>query len=267
FMGQARHTGKIVLTMPRRWNPEGTVLITGGTGGLGALFARHLVAERGVRHLLLTSRRGLEAPGAVELQAELIAHGVEVTVAACDMADRDQVAALLAGVDAEHPLTAVIHTAGVLDDGTIPSLAPERLDTVLRPKVDAAWHLHELTRGEDLADFIMFSSVAGVIGAPGQGNYAAANSFLDALAQQRRAAGLPALSLAWGAWAQDSGMTGTLSDGDMERLARAGTPPLAPEQGIALFEVAVRSSEPVVAPVRLDLPVLRAQGEIARATS
>ncbi|MGW0595135.1 SDR family NAD(P)-dependent oxidoreductase, partial [Streptosporangium sp. NPDC002607] len=262
FMGQAKHTGKIVLTMPRRWNPEGTVLITGGTGGLGALFARHVVAERGVRHLLLTSRRGLEAPGAVELQAELIAHGVEVTVAACDVADRDQVAALLAGVDAEHPLTAVIHTAGVLDDGTIPSLAPERLDTVLRPKVDAAWHLHELTRGEDLADFIMFSSVAGVIGAPGQGNYAAANSFLDALAQQRRAAGLPALSLAWGAWAQDSGMTGTLSDGDMERLARAGTPPLAPEQGIALFEVAVRSSEPVVAPVRLDLPVLRAQGEI-----
>ncbi|MGW2200379.1 MDR/SDR family oxidoreductase, partial [Streptosporangium sp. NPDC001682] len=120
FMSQARHTGKIVLTMPRRWEPEGTVLITGGTGGLGAEVARHLVAEHGMRHLLLASRRGLEAPGAVELRAELIAHGVEVTVAACDVADRDQVAALLAQVDAGHPLTAVIHTAGVVDDGTIP---------------------------------------------------------------------------------------------------------------------------------------------------
>ncbi|MEU0486878.1 SDR family NAD(P)-dependent oxidoreductase, partial [Streptosporangium sp. NPDC006013] len=262
FMSQAKHTGKIVLTMPRRWNPDGTVLITGGTGGLGALFARHLVAERGIRHLLLASRRGLDAPGAVELQAELIAHGVEVTVVACDVTDRDQVAALLAEVDAEHPLTAVIHTAGVLDDGTIPSLTPERLDVVLRPKVDAAWHLHELTADLDLAEFAVFSSAAGMIGAPGQGNYAAANSFLDALTQQRWAAGLPGLSLAWGAWAQDSGMTGTLSDGDMERLVRAGTPPIAPEQGVALFESAVRSGEPVVAPVRLDLPVLRAQGEI-----
>ncbi|MET8055037.1 beta-ketoacyl reductase, partial [Streptosporangium sp. NPDC005286] len=129
----------------RVWDPEGTVLITGGTGGLGGLFARHVVAERGVRRLLLTSRRGLEAPGAVELRAELIAHGVEVAIVACDVADRGQVVALLAGVDAEHPLTAVIHTAGVLDDGTIPSLSPERLETVLRPKVDAAWHLHELS--------------------------------------------------------------------------------------------------------------------------
>ncbi|MFC7601435.1 SDR family NAD(P)-dependent oxidoreductase [Streptosporangium amethystogenes subsp. fukuiense] len=262
FMSQARHTGKIVLTMPRRWDAEGTVLITGGTGGLGALFARHVVAERGVRHLLLTSRRGLDAPGAVELRAELIAHGVEVTVAACDVAEREQVAALLAQVDADHPLTAVIHTAGVLDDGTVPSLTPERLDAVLRPKVDAAWHLHELTQDMDLAEFIVFSSVAGVIGAPGQGNYAAANSFLDALAQHRGTAGLPGLSLVWGAWAQDSGMTGTLSDDDMERLARAGTPPIAPEQGVALFEAATRSGEPVVAPVRLDLPVLRAQGEV-----
>ncbi|MGW2200250.1 type I polyketide synthase, partial [Streptosporangium sp. NPDC001682] len=238
------------------------MLITGGTGGLGGHLARHVVAERGVRRLLLTSRRGLEAPGAVELQAELIAHGVEVMIAACDMADRDQVAALLAQVPAEHPLTAVIHTAGVLADGTIPSLTPERLDAVLRPKVDAAWHLHELTRGLDLAAFVVFSSLAGVMGSAGQGNYAAANAFLDGLAQLRRAEGLPALSLAWGAWAQDSGMTGTLSDADMRRIARTGMPPLSVEQGLALFEAAVALEQAVLVPVRLDLPSMRGYGEV-----
>ncbi|WP_345006218.1 type I polyketide synthase, partial [Streptosporangium album] len=243
----------------RPWDPDGTVLITGGTGGLGALFARHVVAGRGVRRLLLVSRRGLDAPGAVELRDELVARGVEVRVVACDVADRDQMAALLA---AERSLTAVIHTAGVLADGTIASLTPERLDTVLKPKADAAWHLHELTADLDLAEFIVFSSVAGTVGAAGQGNYAAANSFLDALAQRRRTDGLPALSLAWGAWAQDSGMTATLSTGDVERLARAGTPPLAPERGVALFEAAIRTGEAVVAPVRLDLPALRAQGDV-----
>ncbi|MET8055041.1 beta-ketoacyl reductase, partial [Streptosporangium sp. NPDC005286] len=247
----------------RPWDPDGTVLVTGGTGGLGGHLARHLVAERGVRHLLLTSRRGLEAPGAVELQAELIAHGVEVTVAACDMADRDAVAALLAQVPAEHPLTAVIHTAGVLADGTIPSLTPERLDTVLRPKVDAAWHLHELTRGLDLAAFVVYSSLSGVMGSAGQGNYAAANAFVDALAQMRRAEGLPALSLAWGAWSQDSGLTGTLSDADMRRITRMGMPPLSVEQGLALFDAAGRAARPVVIPFRLELAVLRAQGEVS----
>ncbi|MGW2200025.1 type I polyketide synthase, partial [Streptosporangium sp. NPDC001682] len=246
----------------RAWDPEGTVLITGGTGGLGALFARHVVAERGVRHLLLTSRRGLDAPGAVELQAELIAHGVEVTIAACDMADRDQVAGLLAGVPAGHPLTAIIHTAGVLDDGTISSLTPQSLDMVLRPKVDAAWHLHELTQGLDLAAFVVFSSLAGVMGNAGQGNYAAANVFLDALAQQRRAAGLPALSLAWGAWTQDVGMTGTLDDAEMRRMARAGMPPLSPEQGLALFEAATGLERALLIPVRLEPSALRAQGAV-----
>ncbi|MEU8207529.1 type I polyketide synthase, partial [Streptosporangium sp. NPDC049046] len=246
----------------RSWDPEGTVLITGGTGGLGGSLARHVVAERGVRHLVLTSRRGLEAPGAVELQAELIAHGVEVTVAACDMADRDQVAALLAGIDADHPLTAVIHTAGVLEDATIPSLTPERLGRVLRPKVDAVWHLHELTRELDLAAFITYSSLSGVMGAPGQGNYAAANTFLNALAQARRAEGLPALSLAWGAWTQDTGMTGTLSDADMRRITRTGMPPLSVEQGLALFDAAGRVARSVVIPLRLELAVLRAHGEV-----
>ncbi|WP_343980709.1 type I polyketide synthase, partial [Streptosporangium amethystogenes] len=246
----------------RAWDPEGTVLITGGTGGLGALFARHVVAERGVRRLLLAGRRGLEAPGAVELRAELVAHGVEVEVVACDVADRDQVAGLLARVPADHPLTAIIHTAGVLDDGTIPSLSPERLDAVLRPKVDAAWHLHELTQDMDLAAFVVFSSVAGTIGASGQGNYAAANAFLDALAEFRRAEGLAGLSLAWGPWAQEAGMTGGLDEADLRRMARAGMPALAPEQGVALFDAAVGSGEPVVAPVRLDLAALRAHGEV-----
>ncbi|MFF3444591.1 SDR family NAD(P)-dependent oxidoreductase, partial [Streptosporangium sp. NPDC002721] len=244
------------------WNPEGTVLITGGTGGLGGHLARHLVSERGVRHLLLTSRRGPDAPGAVELRAELIAHGVEVTVAACDMSDREAVAALLAGVDAEHPLTAVVHTAGVLADGTIPSLTPERLETVLRPKVDAAWHLHELTRDLDLAAFVVYSSLSGVMGSAGQGNYAAANAFVDALAQYRRAEGLPALSLAWGAWSQDVGLTGTLSDADMRRITRTGMPPLSVEQGLALFEAAVGCERAVLVPVRLDLPLMRGHGEV-----
>ncbi|MEO3857753.1 SDR family NAD(P)-dependent oxidoreductase [Acrocarpospora sp. B8E8] len=256
FMSQARHTGKIVLTMPRRWNPEGTVLITGGTGGLGAEVARHLVAEHGVRHLLLVSRRGLEATGARELERELGAH---VTIAACDVADRDQVAALLAGIGAEHPLTAVIHTAGVLADGTIASLTPERLDVVLRPKVDAAWHLHELTQDMDLADFMVFSSLAGVTGNAGQGNYAAANVWLDALMATRRAQGLPGLSLAWGLWAQTSGMIGSLSQAEVQRMTAAGLPPITTEQGLALFDTAIGSDSPLVLPVPMNLPPMPAQ--------
>nr|WP_221466939.1 type I polyketide synthase [Streptosporangium album] len=253
---------RVTQAESRTWAPEGTVLITGGTGGLGAQFARHVVAERGVRHVLLASRRGLDAPGAVELRAELIAHGADVTVVACDLADRDAVAELLTQVDAAHPLTAVIHTAGVLDDGTVASLTPERLASVLRPKADAAWHLHELTRDLDLAEFVLFSSLAGVMGNAGQGNYAAANVFLDALAQYRRAAGLPALSLAWGAWTQEVGLTGTLSDAEMARLARAGMPPLSVEQGLALFEAATRVPRPVVIPVRLEPAALRARAAV-----
>ncbi|MER5628811.1 type I polyketide synthase, partial [Streptosporangium sp. NPDC002544] len=250
------------LSEDRAWDPEGTVLITGGTGGLGALFARHVVAERGVRRLLLTSRRGLDAPGALELRAELIAHGVEVEIAACDVADRDAVAALLAGVDPGHPLTAVIHTAGVLDDGTIPSLSPERLGTVLRPKVDAAWYLHELTRDGGLADFIVFSSVAGTFGGAGQGNYAAANAFLDALAEYRRARGLAARSLAWGPWAQDAGMTGGLDEVDLRRMTRAGMSPLSVEQGLASFDAVDAVDHPVLVVARLDLAAVRARGEV-----
>ncbi|MCA1229558.1 type I polyketide synthase [Saccharopolyspora sp. 6M] len=237
------------------WNPDRQVLITGGTGGLGAAVARHLVRDRGVRRLLLVSRSGGEADGVVPLVAELTAMDADVQVAACDVADREQVARLLD----RHEVGAVVHTAGVLDDGVVDALDPERLAAVLRPKVDAAWHLHELTH--DLDAFVLFSSLAGTFGSPAQGNYAAANAFLDALAQHRRAAGLPATSLAWGPWAAD-GMTGGLSDADRERMARSGMPPLPVEQGLALFDLAVGAGEPVVLPARLDLPALRARGDV-----
>ncbi|WP_193513014.1 type I polyketide synthase, partial [Streptomyces griseoloalbus] len=233
--------------------PDGTVLVTGGTGGLGALFARHLVAEHGARHLLLVSRRGPDAPGAADLAADLTAQGATVRVEAADIADREAVAALLDSVPDAHPLTAVVHTAGVLDDATALSLTPERLHTVLGPKADAARHLHELTGGLDLRAFVLFSSVSGLVGTAGQGNYAAANAYLDALAQHRRAQNLPATSLAWGLWDATHGMGATLTPAEIARWERAGMPPLTPEQGLALFDQALRSDAPLLVPVPLRL--------------
>ncbi|MEU4717445.1 SDR family NAD(P)-dependent oxidoreductase, partial [Micromonospora purpureochromogenes] len=239
--------------------PDGTVLVTGGTGGLGALVARHLAAVHGVRHLLLTSRRGPDAPGVDALRAELTDLGARVTVAACDAADPVALRALLDAVDAAHPLTGVVHAAGVLDDGLAQSLTPERMDAVLAPKVDAAWHLHELTRDADLALFCLFSSAAGVLAPAGQANYAAANLFLDALAAHRRGRGLPAHALGWGLWAGGTGMTGHLDETALRRLRQQGFDALSEADGLALFDAALAGD--VTAPVllRLDRAGLRAQ--------
>ncbi|MEU2394151.1 type I polyketide synthase [Streptomyces sp. NPDC007369] len=225
------------------WKPHGTALVTGGTGALGAHVARWL-AENGAEHLVLTSRRGPDAPGAEALREELTALGVEVAIAACDMADRDSVAALLAAVPADRPLTAVFHTAGVLADGVIDGLTPERFATVLAPKADAALTLHELTRDLDLSAFVLFSGVAGTLGDAGQGNYAAANSYLDALAEQRHADGLPATSVAWGRW----GESGLAAGGAIgERLDRGGVPAMAPAAAIRALQQALDHAEPAVA--------------------
>ncbi|MEV8391601.1 MULTISPECIES: type I polyketide synthase [unclassified Streptomyces] len=243
----------------RPWDPEGTVLITGGTGGLGKELARHLVAEHGVRHLLLASRSGQNAPGVPELLGDLAERGVEVSVVSCDLGDRDAVTALLAAVPAGHPLTAVVHTAGVLGDALTGSLTPELLERVLRPKADAAWYLHEATRDLDLAAFVLYSSISGVLGSPGQGNYAAANAYLDALAQHRRSQELPALSLAWGPWGRGSGMTSHVSTADLARMARGGMPPLAIEQGLELFDAALVRDRATVVPTRINVAGLQEQ--------
>ncbi|MFJ7070523.1 SDR family NAD(P)-dependent oxidoreductase, partial [Streptomyces sp. NPDC101115] len=267
-LGQARHTGKVVLTLPRALDPDGTVLVTGATGTLGRLLARHMATRHGIRHLLLTSRRGPEAPGADELVAELAELGARATVVACDMGSPASVRRLFASVDPAHPLTAVVHTAGVLDDGTIESMTPERLDRVARSKQDAAWLITDEIRDLDLAAYVMFSSFAGVIGNAGQSNYAATNSFLDGVAAYHRSNGLPGVSLAWGLWGADGagsgdggGMAGALDEGDLARLAGAGLAPIDPEQGLALFDEALTTDEPLLVPLRLNPPALRARAE------
>ncbi|MEV6618815.1 SDR family NAD(P)-dependent oxidoreductase [Streptomyces sp. NPDC051051] len=262
YLSQAKHIGKVVLTLPAAPDPQGTVLLTGGLGGLGRATARHLVAEHGVRHLLVAGRRGPDTPGAAELRAELSALGAEVTVAACDIADRTALASLLSGIPADRPLTAVVHTAGVLADGVLSSMTPARFAEALRPKADAVVALHELTRDLDLARFVVFSSVAGTFGGAGQANYSAANAFLDAFAAHRRALGLPAVSLAWGTWLPDAGMTGELTDADRERHARTGMVPLGPERGMRLLDAASASDRAALLPMDLDAAALREHHDV-----
>ncbi|RVW03612.1 type I polyketide synthase [Rhodococcus spongiicola] len=237
---------------PAPFDPRGTVLVTGGTGTLGSLVARHLLTAYGARHLLLTSRRGPDAEGCDQLRRELTDMGAEVDIAACDTSDESAVAGLLARISSEHPLSAVFHVAGVIDDATLASLTPERLDAVLRPKVDAAWNLHRLTANCDVQTFVMFSSLAGILGAPGQANYAAANMFLDALAHHRHAAGLPALSIAWGMWAPPSAMTDHLGAIDLVRARRSGMIPLTAADGLDLFDGALTADAPAVVAARFD---------------
>ena len=230
------------------FSTDGTVLVTGGTGMIGAAVAEHLVTEHGVTDLVVAGRRGVEAPGAREQVDRLRELGAEVRLVSCDLSEREQVADLVAGIP---ELRGVVHAAGIVDDGVVDALTPERVSRVLRPKAHAAWYLHETTG--DLDFFVVFSSAAGVLGSPGQANYAAANTFLDGLVEYRRAEGLPGASLAWGLWAEDSGMTGDLKDVDRRRTARAGLRPLSRDEGVALFDAAVRSDDPVTVPIRLDL--------------
>ncbi|MEU1020503.1 type I polyketide synthase, partial [Streptomyces sp. NPDC005898] len=232
----------------QEWRTSGTALITGGTGALGGHVARWL-ARNGAEHLVLTSRRGLDAPGACDLVGELEALGAKVTVAACDVADRAALGQVLASIPTAYPLTTVIHAAGVLDDGVIESLTPERFAGVLRAKADAALHLHELTKDLDLSAFVVFSSLAGAVGGAGQGNYAAANAFLDALVEQRRALGLPGTSVAWGPWAE----AGMATDGvTEERMRRGGIASMAPDGAIAVLDQILKRQDGCVAVADVD---------------
>lgn len=258
-LAHARHTGKLALVVPEEQWGRGTVLITGGTGVIGATLARHLVSRHGVRDLVLLSRRGMDAPGADRLRGELRALGARVVIVACDAAQRDSLRAVVAAIDP--PPTGVIHAAGVLDDAVIATMTPRQLETVLRPKVDAAWHLHEATAESGVSMFVLFSSIAGVFGGAGQGNYAAANTFVDALAAHRRQLGLPAVSLGWGLWASATGMTGHLRERDRIRLERIGSVPMSSAAALDLFDAAIGLGRPFVLPARLDIAAMRS-GEI-----
>jgi NAD(P)-dependent dehydrogenase (short-subunit alcohol dehydrogenase family)/acyl carrier protein len=257
----ANGTEATALNAPVALDPARSVLITGGTGVVGAHIARHLVSEHGVRSLLLTSRRGPQAPDASALAAELEQLGARVSIIACDVSDRSSVKRLLADVPPDMPLGTVIHAAGALHDGVIATLDREHLTSVFSPKVNAAWHLHELTQDADLQAFVLCSSVAGTLGSPAQGNYAAANAFLDSLAAHRRANRLPATSIAWGLWAPTSELTGSISDTYRARIQRSGIAALEPEQALQLFDLSRARSDTLLLPMRLNTAALSRQAK------
>ena len=256
FMSQARHTGKLVLDVPPVLDPEGTVLVTGGTGCVGGLVAAHVVGVWQVRRLLLVSRRGLEAPGARELVGRLGELGARVSVVAGDVSDPVVVEEVLGRVDPAHPLTGVVHAAGVLDDAVVTSQTPETLARVWAAKATAAANLHTATKDLRLAMFVMFSSAAATLGSPGQANYAAANAYCDALAAHRHAQGLPALSIAWGLWHTTSDMTGHLNHTDHARMRRTGFTPLSSQHALTLLDAAHEHGHPHLVAVDLDTHTL-----------
>nr|WP_269476273.1 SDR family NAD(P)-dependent oxidoreductase [Phytohabitans suffuscus] len=231
-LARGEHIGKCVLTIGAPLDPRGTILITGGTGTLGGMAAKHLAAPG--RKLLLLSRQGPAAPGAEELRAELTRLGADVTITACDTADAERLAAAIG----DRRLTAVIHTAGLLRDATLANQSAETLHEVLRAKIDTAVHLHHLTRDHDLAAFVLYSSAAGLLGNPGQANYTAASTYLDALAAHRQARGMAATSIAWGLWSSASAMTMGRTRADQARMAASPLAPLTAEQGLRMLDAA-----------------------------
>ncbi|MHC3475420.1 SDR family NAD(P)-dependent oxidoreductase [Streptomyces sp. 7R007] len=263
FMSQARHTGKLVLDVPAALDPDGTVLITGGTGTIGSAVAEHLARTRQARRLLLVSRRGPDAPGATELRGRLAELGADARIVAADLTDPDAVRRLVAA-DPDHPLTGVVHAAGTLDDAMVRSLTPGHLARVWAAKAAAAHHLHEATAPLRLGMFVVFSSFAATLGTPAQANYAAANAYLDALAAHRRARGQPGLSIAWGLWAEISGLTGKLTEADLARFARLGITPLPTDEALALFDAARRDGRPALVALGFDASALtgRPPGEL-----
>lgn len=253
YMAQARHIGKLVLIPPQKLRLSGTVLITGGTGELGRLIAKHLIKEYGAKHLMLTSRKGMATPGAAELKAKLVEQGATVNIVACDVSDYSSLKAVIESISELVPLIGVVHCAGALDDGVVLAQNEDKLKVAMLPKVAGGWNLHLLSKEKELEFFIMYSSVLGVIGSPGQCNYAAGNTFLDALAAYRQKQGLPAQSLAWGLWQQAGlGMTAYLSQIDLSRMQRQGIYPLTQEQGLKLFDMAFNKPDSLLIPAHLN---------------
>jgi amino acid adenylation domain-containing protein/thioester reductase-like protein len=230
---------------------DGAVIITGGLGDLGRRVAMWLATAHGVRDLVLISRQGMDTPGADGFVKELAQSGSEVSVVACDMADFQNLEQVMSTFSEARPLRGVVHTAGLLDDGALQDLTPERFARVLAPKVKGAWNLHQLTQGMDMDLFLLFSSVSGIIGTPGQANYAAANTSLDALAHLRHAQGLPASSICYGPWG-GAGMAGRLSGANLGRWTRMGFGLLDPNEGLELTAKAIQSGRALTLVAALD---------------